>query len=307
MSFRRTLAIAGLMLMATCAAPAPGSEEACRIERVGSFTLTEQQTLRLVTVEFDGKPARLIFDTGASVTTLMRGAEERLGLRAIGVVRLKAQGVGGSTDAHAGSVDQLAFAGTTLANRVVMVNPFDLVGFGEPAPDGLLGADVLSLYDIELDLKANTGALYRPRNCPAGQLPWPAGYSTFPLHADSPSGRTQLPIEINGRPFTATLDTGASSTLVELRTAHKLGITDDMLAQDRTVVGHGVAADTAKIYAHRFDHIRIGNESFANVVLGVVEMPSTSGDMLIGINFLRNRKLWLSPSSRRVYMTPPQP
>jgi hypothetical protein len=38
-----------------------------------------------------------------------------------------------------------------------------------------------------------------------------------------------------------------------------------------------------------------------------VALPAGVGDMLIGRNFLRNRKLWISMSSRRVYLSAPQP
>ena len=303
----RRAAAALLALLSACAAPAPGSDEACGFTRVGEFLLTNQLGLPMITIALDGKATRLVLDTGASITTLTQSAAKRLDLRGAGVIRIKAQGIGGNSDATAASPNSFVVAGVSLPERIVMVMPFDLRGFGDPPPDGLLGTDVLAQFDVELDFKSGTGALYRPRNCPAGKPAWTVPFSTLPVIPESPSGRIQIATELNGRRLAAMLDTGATSTIVDIRTAHRLGISDDDLARDRVAQVNGAAAEAAKVHIHTFDTLRIGGEVFFKTALGVVEMPHSSGDMLIGMNYLKGRKLWLSLSSRRIYLSAPAP
>lgn len=117
----------------------------------------------------------------------------------------------------------------------------------------------------------------------------------------------RIPAMLDGQPVVATIDTGAANTLVDRRAALRLGVTEAALAADQGVAGHGVATADATIRVHRFNRLQIGAETATDPVLGVVDLPTQAGDLLIGMNYLRGRKLWLPLSSQRIDISVRQP
>ena len=300
-------ALALVGLLAACAEPPPNSAGACQLERRGVFQLDFVRGMPIIAVTMDGAPATLLFDTGASTTTLSAVAAERLKLLRNGNMRITSHGVGGRTDAIAASVGNFDLAGASLPNRTVMVLPFELRGFGASPPDGLLGFDVFSLFDTEVDLKTGQGVFYRARNCPSAPAPWPLASNRFAIPEETPSGKLHIDVELDGKRLVATVDTGTGRSLLSAAAATALGITEAELAAARSIDGHGVAPNDAKMRVHRFKRLRIGNQIVNNPELPIVELPPGAGDMLIGMNFLATRKLWISLSSRTLHISAAQP
>jgi predicted aspartyl protease len=167
--------------------------------------------------------------------------------------------------------------------------------------------DFLSNFDVEADLQTGEGTLYSPRNCPSARPDWNVRSNIVDFAPSAGSGRLLVEVELDGRKVIATLDTGSSGSIVSTAVAHALGVTDEMLAKDRLVKGHGIAEKDADMHAHRFDRLRIGLETAANPYLLVADLPSKADDVLLGMNYLRNRKIWISASSRRIHISAPLP
>lgn len=305
--FRHAAIALAAAVLAGCAAPKPDSPEACRLEPRGKFRLAFDHRVPTVPVALDGRIATMLFDTGATGTTVTGPGAERLNLLGNGNVRITTTGLGGESKSFAAGIGRIGVGGAVMVNQRVTVLTFDLRGFGDHPPDGLLGMDFLSNFDVEADLQTGDGTLYSPRNCPSARPDWNVRSSTLEFAPSAGSGRLLLELELDGRKVIATLDTGSSGSIVNTAVAHALGLTDEILAKDPAVKGFGIAEKDAEMHAHRFARLRIGMESVTNPFLLVADLPSAADDMLLGMNYLRNRKIWISASSRRVHISAPLP
>jgi clan AA aspartic protease (TIGR02281 family) len=302
------LAVAALLSVAGCAEPRPGSEEACRLDRVGGFSATFAQSIPMVPVQLDGAAATLVFDTGAGWTLVSAAAAERLGLLRNGAIRINTHGIGGQSVSMPGDVGQFGIGGVELPHRMVVVTPFALRGFGTQTPDGVLGLDVIANFDVEADFSTGAVTLYHSRNCPAARPDWLGERgNTLVIPPEVPAGHLQVEVELDGRRMLATLDTGANQIAIDSKSARALGVTDEMLAADHTMADHGAAPEDAQVHVHRFGQLRIGRDVIKAPPIVVVDLPQGAGEMLIGMSYLRNRMWFLSMSSRRVNIGPPPP
>ncbi len=307
MHIYRVAGMALLALLSACAQPLPDSPEACRLERRGEFHLTFGHGVATVPVVLDGRTAAMLFDTGSTGTAVTKPAAERLNLLGNGNVRITTTGLGGESKSFPAGIGRFEVGGAAMVNQSVTVLPFDLRGHGAHPPDGLLGMDFLSNFDIEIDLQSGEGVLYSPRNCPSARPDWKLR-STMLVFPPSGGGvRLRVETELEGRKLIATLDTGAASTIVSTAVAHALGVTDEMLAKGRAIKAAGIAEADADMRVRRFATLRVGTETVNNPELAVADLPPTVGDMLLGMNFLRNRKLWITTSSRQVHISARQP
>jgi predicted aspartyl protease len=304
------LAFAALLCACAAPSPAPDSAEACRFDQRGAFPLAFAGSVPVVSVVLNGQPAKLALDTGSPGTIIGTSAAERLKLIVVsgkqaGLDGLQVSGLGGRSDAGLSVARRIDLGGAVLENRLLVVLPFDLRGPSSGEVDGLLGMDVLSTFDVELDLKARKGALYAPRNCPSGPPDWGVKVNTVTLLPDGEGHKLRVHATLDGRTTEAIIDTGSTVTYVSTGTAHAVGVTDEALAADRMVSVSGVAARDSPFRVHKFRRLRIGKEAFADPEIPVGALPLPSVNMMIGMSYLQNRKLWISSASKRVYIGPP--
>jgi hypothetical protein len=169
--------------------------------------------------------------------------------------------------------------------------------------DGLLGADVLSAFDVDLDLRDGALTLYRARDCPQAGPPWQEPYlslGTIGRQRD----RLLVPIMLDSAVGVATMDTGAQHTAVSEHLAERAGASPADMANDQQITAHGASAEQISVRLHHFSLLRIGPSSIADPVLPVVPIPEGLGDGLVGDDFLEGRRIWLSYAALRVFITP---
>jgi predicted aspartyl protease len=113
-----------------------------------------------------------------------------------------------------------------------------------------------------------------------------------------------VPFKLDGARGQAVLDTGAQVSSISQRMAERMGLADNYMADDRTVMAHGAAPDQVAVHIHRFREFRVGHTEMQEPVLPVVPMSSGMGDALLGSDFLQGRRVWMSFSTHRVFVTP---
>ncbi len=292
-----------LLLLSACADVRPGSPEACAVEPRGSFAMDLASGRPVVDVQVNGRPSRLLLDTGANVTFFTTAAAERLGLRGDGVYRSTSKSIGGEAQSHPSQVDSFAFAGMSLPLQRAVVVPLDARGIA--GSDGLLGIDVLRQFDIELDMAARTGTLYRARNCPATPPPGLPLPQTFVM-PNSTSPHPEIAVELDGRRLIALLDTGATAVTVDRGAALRLGVTEQQLQADQVVPVAGALSTDNTSVLHRFGALVIGGVRVPNPSFVVARLPPSGAEMVIGMVLMRERKVWFSFASRRIHLGAPQ-
>jgi predicted aspartyl protease len=301
-------------LLAACAPqPVPGSAEACSIEQVASVPLLPpdppRTALWAMEVRLDGKPARMMLDTGASGLAISVEAAARLGLRLRGDMQASATGAGGTIYPRVFEAGTVGIGGQTRTIPTLLIETTreQTAGGGY---DGILGMEAFDRHDVEIDFPARTLALYRARFCPKGRPPWQGNLLALPRAgtASQRSGnRPVIQVRLDGRPVPALVDTGASDTVVN----RSFAVTAGAPAQPPDGASRGTMVTLSNpalpAWLHRFGVLEIGAARIAEPQLVVADI-GMSADMILGLNHIGQMRIWISNGSDMVYLAaPPKP
>jgi predicted aspartyl protease len=292
-----------LLLLARCAS---GPEDSCKLTWRATMPIEVHNNLIFVDVQFDDKPAKLILDTGAERTMLTESAVTRLRLRRDLRHAGESMGIGGPSASYDAQLDSFAVGVFHLPVERVKVGTFELPEVDGVRPDGLLGADILLAFDLDINLPGGQLTMYRARPCTDSRPAWDFPYASVTgvgLWRD----RLTVPITLNGADATVVLDTGAQRSTIGRDFAVRAGVTQAMLDADQSVTVVGASRNNAQVRLHRFDTVRIGTEQARGVMFEVAPGSSALGDGLLGEDFLRRRRIWISEASHQLFFTNPQP
>jgi len=293
--------ILGLVLLVLLTRCAPGVTY-CDLHMVAQMPLGMQDNLLVVPAGINGRWVRLIVDTGAERTIIAETTAERLGLPNDARYTTRSMGVGGATTTPDVTVDRLVLGGVHFPLERVAVGTFKLESESGLNADGLLGADILLAFDLDIDLPDGKLTLYRPRICPQAALPWPelaveiAGVRSW-------RDRLLIPFQLDNVSGMAILDTGAQRDVLGVDMARRLDLNSQTMAGDPTIRQHGVGPAEVIAHLHRFGLLRIGPVAQASPELPVMESEAGVGDALIGEQYLRDRRIWMSFRNRQVYVS----
>jgi len=187
-------------------------------------------------------------------------------------------------------------------------------------PDGLIGGDILSHYDVELNFVARKLNLFSPDHCEGKVIYWPATAGAIvPFSMRRPSaGDTDIhvPITVDGKDLQAIIDTGAPVTAMGAAVAEKVfGITAASPGVERSsgdqefgYVFHGLS----------FGGINVGNPRVtiipdlmgatnhnAMVVGGGITAREAESRLIIGMDVLTKLHLYIAYGEKKLYITPP--
>jgi predicted aspartyl protease len=277
----------------------------CPLVRLAEVPVEAHGSMLFVRATVSNVPVILLVDTGAERTLFTEAAVDRLHLPRDLQHATRTYGIGSPTTTWDAKLpDGLMLGGTRFPIDNITVGRFGMMHvLGVPA-DGLLGADVLLAFDLDLDLPDHRLTFYRAREgCPDTPPPWAEPYVGV-AGIITQRDRLLVPFELDGVRGTGVLDTGAQLSSISQRMAERLGLEEGELAEDQTVMAHGAAPDQVAVPVHHFHELRVGSAVMKAPAMPVVPMTSGMGDALIGADFLRGRRVWLSFSTHRVFVTP---
>ncbi len=243
--------------------------------------------LCLVSVVLDGRPARMVLDTGSQVTLVTREAASRLGLRGDPWVSTTLRGAGGLLERHSNVAVRQAVAGNVslFQNRPggglsLPVTSADLGG-----ADGLLGADVLQHFTLVIDIPGGRLVLLA-----AGSVG--RGPGAVPLTL---LGRDLLlaPVTLDGHRLVALVDTGSSTSLLTARGMVRVGLAAAQTGADAVGELSGVGGRSV-VVSHRFSAFRVGGVTVRDPVFLMEAVPSAAYDLVLGLDVLGRRRVVLS-------------
>jgi predicted aspartyl protease len=303
-SCRRVLGLFLLTLLSRCS---PDVTD-CHLDMVTRIPLEVQDDLLVVPAGINGKWVRLVVDTGAERTTIAASTAKRLGLPRDARHTTRSLGVGGSSTSSDATIDRLVLGGVHFPLERIAVGNIKLQSDRGLNADGLLGADILLAFDLDIDVPGGQLTLYRARRCPAARLPWQEPGAEI-TGVKARKDRLLIPFELDGATGLAILDTGAQREVVGVAMARRLDLNGQAMDGDPMVRQHGVGPMAVMTHLHKFKLLRIGPVVQHSPRLAVMETDAGMGDALIGEEFLRGRRVWLSFSNRQVYvsLTPPTP
>jgi predicted aspartyl protease len=244
----------------------------------------------------------LLLDTGAEATVLTPAAAHRIGAQhaRVGLGR-EMHGITGDIPAGELELRNLTIGGIEVPLREVRVGPIDIVNALSGPLDGVLGADILRSFDIDLDLPERRMTLYQGQSCAAASPAWAQPYARIAARR-SPSNRLFFPVQLDGSRISALFDSGAQFSVLSTRTALALGVNKAILARDPPVTVRGADGEQLSAHAHRFFRLEVDGEVIRNVEIDVTEISLNEADLVLGIDFLGSRRVWISYRSQQLFL-----
>ena len=295
----RLLGLLLLTLLAACESVLQGD---CRLTKIAEMPLQVQDRLLVVPAGINGKWTQLVVDSGAERTTISDATAIRLNLPHDARFTNRAMGIGGTTTTTDVSLDRLVLGGVHFPIDRVAVGTFKLQNERGLSADGLLGADILLAFDLDIDVPNNRLTLYRTRMCPNAR---PPGQETWIEIAGVQARRDRLllPFELDNAAGLAILDTGAQGNVLGVDMARRMGLNEQTMVDDRPVRQTGTGPGVALSRLHRFKRLRIGPVVEESPMITVLQSDFGVGDALIGEEFLAGRRVWLSFHNRQVFVS----
>lgn len=260
--------------------------------------------LPVVRVTINDRSADLIIDTGATTTVLNQAAASILGLERIAGPSLAYTTVQGAGSATLASIATLRIEGLALANVPVVVTP------ETPAVDGVLGLDVLSQFDLDVNLAEGEIVLHEGGLCAGQAPPYAKDVLELPaarlMHGGSARWREPyllVPVRLDGVATFGILDSGgAAGSLVSDALATQAGMPKGGRGANAiSVLGFGPSATLGQ---YRFRELLVGREQFLNPSLLVGGDPNVMFPVILGYDYFITHRIWFNFASDRIFVVP---
>ena len=299
-------------LLAALLPPATGAHAACDTARQAQVPVRIVAGVPVVDVQINNATLPFVLDTGAQRSLVTEATVQRAALRLDDWAETTVKGISGYERHRNADPTSLALAGIALRRRTLAGDSTLTVG---PLPQstlaahevaGLLGADFLAAFDLDLDLPAGRLALYHVTNCTAQSLaqslPWPAGHES--LGASTPiRDLLTFPVELDGITLRTEIDTGSSIALLTTSGIDRMGLSAEVLAHDPGGAVSGVGRFAVAMQHHRFGTLQIGSQRIAAPTVWAARvhvLPIV--DLLLGGDWLRGRRVWFSYATSQIFV-----
>jgi len=274
-----------------------------------------------VPVEIGGMQKLMLLDTGGARTLLGEAAASELKLPTYQAQERLYNVTGSYIDKHTRAELKI---GALRGNIDFMVDTH----FTWKNPDviGLIGADILSRYDVSIDFGTGKMELLDSDHCEGKVVYWrPPALAVVPFKLIN-SATVVVPVQLDGQKVNAIIDTGAFNSTIHIDVAEKRF---DVKPGDTDTPAIGGLNDRKDLttYSHRFKQLAFEGVAVANPELMLIpdRLTKTIGsrvptgshlsevredvepDILLGMNVLKHMHIYLAYKEKRLYITPATP
>lgn len=277
---------------------AQGAQDACRLDRYSEIPITTMPDGRFtVPIVLNGRTLDFLVDTGGVTATIESNQAKSLKLSPQRANPLR--GVAGT------QLDFYVLAKTFSLGRLQGENIPVYIDYRLPdGADGTLSPDMMKHFDVDIDLPRGTLGLFSQKHCPGKVVHWTrSGYVVLPMQLAARSGHIEVTVTVDGKKIIAILDTGARHSIISMRAAKALGISEN--SPDLKPVNDN---DTVyKRYDYPFKILDFNGVSVTQPRLQVVSdnyLPGRDIEMIIGVSILRRLHLYIAYGEEKLYITP---
>ena len=287
------------LALAGCAA-----QTACQPKPIALLTISFRHGEPVFPARIDGKPATMLFDTGAVLSSISPAGVKQFGLPVIFDRHLTLHGVGGSARNALVQVQSLTFGGAVAGGlRMPIVRAPVAHRRGQNAVSGAIGNDILAHYAVDIDFPEHQVFLLKTHYCSIIK-PW-SGRAVMVHFSLADNNAIEFPMLIDGHRVTAMLDTGSTHTVLSPSTfAH---VSDNGLDAKHlgTHFGHGIGAHAVRVNAYRLDTFNIGGVRLNHPVVAVLpHAVFPFGIVILGEDFIRRHELFIDHQTDTLYIHP---
>jgi predicted aspartyl protease len=306
-AFVRAGAICLAVALSACATDQSSetvTPETCTVDRVAEVPVRILGGAIAVAAKINRYPVQMLLDTGASGSMLDQLMVEGLGLPDDPHRQTNVHSIGGEVLSRNAMIQSFEIGGQEWQSMSLATSRLPTTFQTEPPVAGILGGDRLSSFDVELDIPHGRMTLWNVRHCTGDFVRWDLPHYTVPLTRRA-QNRMVAEIEIDGHPVAALIDWGARTSSMTEDTATQLGVTPERLEKDRSETIRGTDRNDIKVRLHSFDAVRIGGEVIHHAVIRVGGLHLGDVNMLLGADYARSRRIWLSYATRQMFVLPP--
>lgn len=291
----------------------------CKLQRIASLDFTDSGSL-VIPVSLDGSSVRMAIDTGSVATAVDPIVANNLHLIQRRIPQGYMHNVAGENFTYIALLHDVEIGDMHASGAKFLVWPSQL-GSGEGRIGGLLGADFLVHYDIDLDFGAHKLSLFSQDHCPGKVVYWTGDAVQVPMRV-VPSGHIVVPIKLDGQPFNALLDTGSTFTFITDSGAYNYFRLSPN-SPDMTKVSDNGGPGGVAVYVHAFKTLELNGLSIRNPAIHIFENlgktlrtkqlgsrlneADPSGDepdVTLGLSELHHLHLYIAYKEQNLYISP---
>jgi hypothetical protein len=300
---------------------AAAQAQTCGLSQVASYEMIETPNEQIaIKLQIGDTQEEMLIDTGAWFSFLGADTVTALKLPTRGMsdqfVSYDVAGRRTSTVATAPSI----MLGPLQVNAVDFIVAAASHKFGGGVA-GLLGANVLKHFDIELDFAGKKVNFFLQDHCPGQVVYWTRGGSAhLPFKFDGSA--ISLPVQLDGHELWATLDTGAFASTISIPIANQVfDVTPQSANVDKKEITDSDGTKWTDV-THVFGSLSFGGVTIANPRLHLIadtmgaaaradnartdytDMPPPHlPPLLLGIAELRHLHLYIAYAEKTLYVT----
>lgn len=292
-------ALAGLALVFGSGAAWAG----CEVGGVAELPATMDGMQAMTDAKINGKDVRFVIDSGAFWSVISPGSARELHLSVEPLPGWIMRGINGSTGMSLATVKTFTISGVDIPHVQFVVAGSEVGGAG------VIGQNLLGLFDTEYDLPHGAVRLMKAKGCEKTAMAyWTAGtnraFSVVNLLPNDQNDKHTVGfVTLNGARIKATFDTGAFDSVLSMAAAARAGITPKSPGVEPGGVIVGFGRKLVRSWIAPFDTFQAGDQEVIHhgrIRFG--EMDSDT-DMLLGADFFIAHRVYVSNSQHRLYLT----
>ena len=263
----RVFALAALMLFlgdATAKADAPVD---CALKQLASLPLERMADGAVaVSIKVEGVDEKFLLGLDSPFSEILGNVAEGLNLRSNGLGK------------KSYAVENFEIGPVKGVGTFFYTLPEDQAA---PGTTGVLGLDLLSHFDLELDLKHGKLNLFSPDHCAGQGVYWAASAAVVPFERVALFGRVVLNAELDGKPVRLGLPGGS-----QFHTALSIGVLSTVFGIPANSPDlKPVAASNPPAFRYPFKSLSIGGVVLNNPAIDIYQQD---GDLLCGNKWVQS-------------------
>jgi Aspartyl protease len=281
-------------------------------------------TTMLVPVTINGVDKLMIFDTGASASSVTRASARELGLSVHpGIRGTRLYDVYGDQSRDVTTIGEFKFGRQDIGDARFRIWPNPDLDNVDERLAGVLARDQLSQFDIDLDFPNATLKLFSPEHCEGKILYWKAaaiGVGEF----DTRANHINISATLDGQKLSAIIDTGAVSSVLSAEAARRFfGLTADSPGMTRSAI---LARNPQySVYQRQFSELDFNGVSVSSPVIAIwpniinrnadkslqdthnraipMSVVVNPSELIIGMDILRKLHIYIAIREHRTYIS----
>lgn len=248
----------------------------------------------VVSLRIDGTPRNVLLDTGGFWSLIDPSIARDYSIHRSRVIgQLGLQGI---PLTRAVTVPMIEIGGKTFRDADFFLEPR-----GYTPTAATLGANWLGSLDVEIDPASGKAVFYPSSHCRDDIGRWPhSELAALPITVDPAQRLITIPLELDGKPIKALIDTGSSETFLSARAAKDLfGIeAPETVAPQNEFESTGGAR---RNYRHHFNTLRMCDVVFKDPWLVIAPVAGNNPDMILGMHDLGSLHLYFAYREGKLY------